>query len=152
MYIYMYIYILYIYIIYIYIYNCLFYSFYWQEHTFKTIFVAFQPVSKFGKFVIFNFGIHNMFQCVFFLNLQSKQDFWIFGQKTKRGKFSKEGETNHRWMKLWYRGKEILIKRVFHLIHKENIEKTKEVLRKLEILSPSLKILWKYVLQNTPLK
>ena len=30
-------------------------------------------------------------------------------------------------MKLWYRGKEVLIKILFHLTHKENIEKTKEV-------------------------
>ena len=34
-------------------------------------------------------------------------------------------------MKLWQRRKEILIKKVFHLRHKENIEETKEVLRKL---------------------
>ena len=34
------------------------------------------------------------------------------------------------WMKLWFRGKEVLIKKVFHLTHKENIKKTKELLRK----------------------
>ena len=38
-------------------------------------------------------------------------------------------------MKLWYRGKEFVMKKVFHLAHKENIEKTKEVLRKPGTLS-----------------
>ena len=35
----------------------------------------------------------------------------------------------HPWMKLWYGGKEILIKKEFDLTHKENIEKNKEALR-----------------------
>ena len=33
-------------------------------------------------------------------------------------------------MKLWYIRKEILIKKVFYLTHKETIEKIKEALRK----------------------
>ena len=37
---------------------------------------------------------------------------------------------NHPWMKLWYRCEEVLVKKVFHLSHKEKIKKTKEVLRK----------------------
>ena len=37
-------------------------------------------------------------------------------------------------MKLWYRGEEVIIKKVFYLTHKENIKKTKEVLRKPEKL------------------
>ena len=56
---------------------------------------------------------------------------------------------NHPWMKLWYRGKEILIKKVFHLTHKENIEKAKEALKKQgEGLILSLWILWNYVLSG----
>ena len=35
-------------------------------------------------------------------------------------------------MELWYRGEEALIKDEFHLTHKENIKKPKEVLRKAE--------------------
>ena len=38
-------------------------------------------------------------------------------------------------MKFALTGKEILIKKVFHLTYKENIEKSKEVLRKLARLS-----------------
>ena len=38
-------------------------------------------------------------------------------------------------MKFTLTGKEILIKKVFHLTHKENIEKNKEVRRKLARLS-----------------
>ena len=38
-------------------------------------------------------------------------------------------------MKLRYRGKEVQSKNVFHLTHKENIKKTKEVLRKQRKLS-----------------
>ena len=42
--------------------------------------------------------------------------------------------TNHPWMRLWYRGEEVLVKKVFHLTDKENIKKTREVLRKPEKL------------------
>ena len=43
----------------------------------------------------------------------------------------KGGEPTYQpWMKLWLRGKEALIKKVFHLTRKENIKKTKELLRK----------------------
>ena len=47
--------------------------------------VVFQPLSKFGisTFV------------VFFLNWRRKQDFRIFGERTKRVKFSKEGGIDH---------------------------------------------------------
>ena len=55
-------------------------------------------------------------------------------------------------MKLWYRGKEILIKKVFDLTHKENIEKNKEALRKPVGLSFPLWILWNCLLQNIPLR
>ena len=30
------------------------------------------------------------------------------------------------WMKLWYRGKDVLINKMFDLTHKENVEKTRE--------------------------
>ena len=42
------------------------------------------------------------------------------GAILKRG-----GGANHPRMKLWYRGEEVLIKKVFHLTQKENIKKTK---------------------------
>ena len=73
-------------------------------------------------------------QCVllwFSLTGWGNKMFRFFGERRKSGKFSKEVGTNHPWMKQWQRGKEILIKKVFHLTHTENIEKTKEVLRKL---------------------
>ena len=38
---------------------------------------------------------------------------------------------NHPWMNLWYRGQEVLRKKVLHLTYKENNKKTNEVLRKL---------------------
>ena len=41
-----------------------------------------------------------------------------------------EGGKNHPLMKLLYRCEEVLIKKVFHLIHKENMKKSKKVLRK----------------------
>ena len=50
-----------------------------------------------------------------------------------------EAGTNNPWMKLWERGKKIGTKKVFHLTHKENIEETKGVLRKLGRLSLPLK-------------
>ena len=37
-------------------------------------------------------------------------------------KFSEEKGANHPCMELWYRGKEVLITKVFHLTHKENIK------------------------------
>ena len=55
-------------------------------------------------------------------------------------------------MRLWQRGKKILIKKVFHLTHKENTEETKEVLRKLRTLSLPLKILWNCLIQNISLR
>ena len=33
---------------------------------------------------------------------------------------------NQPRLKLWYRGEEVLIKKVLHLTHKENIKKTRE--------------------------
>ena len=51
-----------------------------------------------------------------------------------RPQFSKAGRTN---LGLNY-GTEVLIKKGFHLTHKNNIKKTKEVLRKPGKLSPSL--------------
>ena len=38
--------------------------------------------------------------------------------------------TNQPRMKLLFWGEEVLIKKVFHITHKENTKKTKEVLRK----------------------
>ena len=46
----------------------------------------------------------------------------------KRGQFSRGA--NHHRLTLRYRGEKILIKKGFHLARKENIKKTKEVLRK----------------------
>ena len=92
--------------------------------------MVFQPVSKFGMFdFVVSYTV--CFIVFFFLDWWSKQNFWIFWGRTKKTQFTKKGgRTNHPWMKLWYRGKGILIKKVFHLTQKENIEKTKEVLRK----------------------
>ena len=36
---------------------------------------------------------------------------------------------NHTRMKLWYRGEDVLTKKVFPLTHEENIRKTKELSR-----------------------
>ena len=42
-------------------------------------------------------------------------------------------------MKLWYRGEEVIIKKVFYLTHKENIKKTKGSIKKTrEAVAPSL--------------
>ena len=43
----------------------------------------------------------------------------------EEGTILKRAGTNHPRMKLWYRGEEVLIKKVFHLTQKENIKKTK---------------------------
>ena len=40
------------------------------------------------------------------------------------------GMANHPQMKLWFRGEEVLIKKVFHLTHTENVKEEKEVSRK----------------------
>ena len=40
------------------------------------------------------------------------------------------GGENRPWIKLSHRCEEVVIKKVFHLTHKKNIKKTKEVLRK----------------------
>ena len=59
---------------------------------------------------------------VFFLKLESKYNFWIFGGRTqKRKKFQRRGESH--WMKLWYRGEEVPLNKAFDLTHKENIRK-----------------------------
>ena len=48
---------------------------------------------------------------------------WIFGGKTqKRGATFKGEGSNHSWMKLWYRGKEVPINKVFNLTHKRKYE------------------------------
>ena len=69
--------------------------------------------------------------CVFSLNGGANKIFGFFVKENKRGGFSKEGEgVNHPWMKLLCRGKKVVIKKVFHLTHEENIKETKEITRK----------------------
>ena len=70
--------------------------------------VVFQSLSKFGD-------AQSVSLC-FFLNWQRKQNFQKKGRRTTL-KWNME------------RGKEMLIKEMFQLIYKENIEETKEVLR-----------------------
>ena len=76
-------------------------------------------------------------------------DFLVGEHKTGR-KFSNRGEgANHPWMKLAYRDKEILIKKMFHFTNKENIKKTKEVLRISRKLLLQLLILWNCASKNS---
>ena len=80
--------------------------------------MAFQPLSKFG---IFNFVVsYTMcFIAFFFLTGGANKIFGFLGGEQKKRQFPKKGgRTNHPWMKLWYRGKQILIKKVFHLTQK----------------------------------
>ena len=58
---------------------------------------------------------------------------------------------NHTRMKLWYRGEDVLTKKVFSLTHEENIKKTKEVSRKPGILWLPVSILWNCMHQNITL-
>ena len=84
---------------------------------------------KYILYFNFCFFVYSLFHCVFSLTGRESKIFGFLVRK-KRGKFSKEEGTNHPQIKLWYRGKEMLIKKVFHLTHKENIGETMEVLRK----------------------
>ena len=84
---------------------------------------------------MFNFFVHiQSLSLCFFLQMGEQTrllDFWW--ENTKEGENFQivgEGEgANHPWMKLTYRDKEVLVKKMFHLTNKENIKKTKEVLR-----------------------
>ena len=65
----------------------------------------------------------------FFLSLNgaSKENFWVYGERAqKKDKFSERGD--YPLLKLWYRGKEVLINKVFYLNYKENIKKTMEAI------------------------
>ena len=89
-----------------------------------------QPLSKFGlsTFVV----LYTMsFIVVFSLNGGANK---IFGFLLVDHNFQRQGKPP---LGLNY-GTEVLIKKGFHLTHKRNIKKTKEVLRKPGKLSPSL--------------
>ena len=47
--------------------------------------------------------------------------------KNKEGGIFK-GKAKRLWIKLWYRGKDVLINKVSDLAHKENFMKTKEAI------------------------
>ena len=49
--------------------------------------VFFLFLSKFGMFIF-----------VVLYTMEKKDDFWVFGGRTGRGKFSKEGRTAHETM------------------------------------------------------
>ena len=74
---------------------------------------------------------YKAFRCFFLCKWRSKQDFWVFGRRTQnRRQFLKEGvgRANQPRVKLWYRGNKVLIYKVFHLTHKQNIKKTREAI------------------------
>ena len=70
-----------------------------------------------------------MFHVIFSVNGgweagQSKPNFWSFSGETQNGgQYSIVG--GQTMLKLWYRGKEVLIKQVFDSTHKENINKSR---------------------------
>ena len=89
--------------------------------------VVFQSVNKFGMFT-FVVSYTVCFNVFFSLTSGENEIFgFLVGER--------KGGTNHPSIKLCYICKEILIKKVFHLTLKENLQKTKEVLRKLQRLS-----------------
>ena len=63
----------------------------------KLVVMVFQPLSKFGMFA--SFVSYTIYFIVFFLNWWRKQDFWIFRERTKTWKFSKEEGTKEGWIK-----------------------------------------------------
>ena len=70
--------------------------------------VVCQPLGKFVSHLIHT-------QCLslcFFFNGGTNKGFGVFVGEHKRS-----GEGKLRWMKLWHRGKEVLIKEVFNLIY-----------------------------------
>ena len=101
--------------------------------------VVCQP--KFGMFTF----VFSHIMCLivfFFFNWGRKQDYWIFVGGTQK--------TGWKWgfqnrMKLWCRGKDVLINKVFDSTYKDETKKT----RKLSLL---LQILWNFVRQNIPLR
>ena len=52
---------------------------------------------------------------------------FLVGEYKRGGNFQK-GEANHPWMKLWHRGKEVLIYKMFDLTREENIKKTRKAI------------------------
>ena len=84
--------------------------------------VVFQSISKFAMFT-FVISYTMCFNVFFSLNSGENEIFgFLVGER--------KGGTNHTSI-----CKEILIKKVFHLTLKENLQKTKEVLRKPRRLS-----------------
>ena len=100
--------------------------------------VVCQPVSKFVMFtVVISYTVP--FIVSFPLNRGTNKNFGFLVAEQKRGRqFSKEDGAIHTWMKRCYTVKEDLITEVFHLTHKENIEKTKGSIKKKtrEAISP----------------
>ena len=82
---------------------------------------------------MFTFVVSNTMPYIVFFFLNggaNKISGFLVGEHKRGGNFKRRG-VNQPSMKLLYRSKKVLIKKVFHLIHKDNINKIKEVLRKL---------------------
>ena len=70
--------------------------------------------------------MYNVSHCVFFFNRQSNKILGFLVRKQKVKFFKRKVDK----LSLFHRSKEMQVKKVLHLTHEENIEKTKEVLRK----------------------
>ena len=97
--------------------------------------------SKYIWYLHFCCFINNALSCVFFLKWGATKIFVFLVVEHKRGdQFSKgEGRANFPWMKLWYRGKKVLINKVFDLTHK-TVQKMIQKWKKVILLI--LKFLW----------
>ena len=91
--------------------------------------MIFQPLNKFG---IFTFVVSYTICFIVFFSLTGRGNkiFGVWWENIK-GEIFKGRRVNHPWMKLRHRGKDSLIKKVFHSKLKENIEETKTALKKL---------------------
>ena len=78
---------------------------------------------------MFTFVVSHAMPLIMFFSLNERlaNFFYFWWENTKEGAILKWGG-NHPCMKLWYRGKEILLNEVFDLTHKENIRKTKDAI------------------------
>ena len=105
--------------------------------------VACQPLSIFR---MFTFAVSHRACFILFLRQFGGPDFQVFGegQQNERTIF-KERSVDQTWMKLWYRGKEVLINKTFNSVHKENIKKTSENITLMQILRTCVR-------QNTSLR
>ena len=90
--------------------------------------VVYQAISKLS---MFTFVVSYIIPFLVFFPLNGGKQtrlLYFWWENTKEGAIFKREKANHPWMKLWHRGKEVLIYKMFDLTREENIKKTRKAI------------------------